>query len=644
MASPFQQPSVQRKLVYFALIVVLFTSTLLLRGSMKSQAQDLDLRDQDLGRENEAALDSAAYRLILFGARGPLICYLWYDAHEKQKTHEWNLLDQRIRLIVKLQPHFITPWLHQSWNLAYNVSVEFDRIRDKYFYIARGVELLAEGERQNKGNAEMRFYIANTQQGKMGISDENNTLRSLYQMSCIDPRDRNPAVFRTGSDMNWPEFEDFCRKHPHLVRRLREKLNYRTPDDIIDFLAANYQIPSRYEYDLPGTPVRLKPLAERFPILPPKSNFGDRLYEDARESTDLTDDKDNYAVARAWYAYAQDPLDDKELNRKRKVKYGMAEAIFRGYPARSQCFIAERRAQEGWFDPEPKRPEPRDEKERLQQEREDWIYEGGWRINDWFPQSFSDPEGPKGSATVGSGTRWAGEAWEITHDMYEEHGQKNGLHRTREQVTDMSADLLKDYQHNKHITNFDHFFYKSKAEQTPEAIAARKRFHYAAELQKQAEVIESLKLYEMKEALGPPETWSKDKATGWKRVLMDHPEFRQDMDTQEETYTIQMDYLRAFYKVRDRLQALRAAVLMRDTLALVTANPALAALRAGQHLQSPLPPPPIKAPFDDVDADGKPFVSADAVDSALSRKALTLPYLGAGAKPARPEPPPAPAR
>ncbi len=619
MASPLQQPSVQRKLVYFALIIVLFTCTLLLRGPMKTQAKALDLREQDYG--DKVTLDSSALRLMLFGARGAVICYLWFDANEKQKTHEWNLLDQRVQMIVKLQPHFITPWLYQSWNLAYNVSVEFDRIKDKYFYIARGVELLAEGERQNKHNAEMRFYIANTQQGKMGISDENNTLRSLYQLSCIDPRERSPARFRNDRDeINWAEFEDFCLKHPHLVRRLREKLNYKTPGDIIDFLTVNFKIPTRYEYAAPGdlSPVRLRPLAERFPILPPRSMFRDSLFEDAVDSIELTDDKDNYAVARAWYAYSQDPLDDK--SHKRKVKWGMAEAIFRGYPARAQCYIAERREQEGWFD------------------------ETGWEIRDWFPQSLSDAEGAKRPLPVGVGTRWAAEPWDLTHQMYLAHGEKNGLYMSDEKVRELSPDALSAYQRERHMTNFDHFFYKSLVEQTPDAIAARKLFYQAAELFKQAEVTRSLRAYEDPAALGPPSTWAKDKATGWKRILLKYPEFRRDIDTQEDAYTIQLEYLRAVYKDRTRL--LRAASLMQDYFALAPTLPSLGTIRVAQHLQRPLPPPPFKGPFDDVDQDGVPIVSSEAVELALSRKGSPLPELLTSPIPKAPEapqtPPPSP--
>ena len=73
------------------------------------------------------------------------------------------------------------------------MSVESDRIRDKYFYMTRGIQLLAEGERQNKNNPDLRFSMGFYNQHKIGLSDESNTLRCLYQMSCIDPLERDPG-------------------------------------------------------------------------------------------------------------------------------------------------------------------------------------------------------------------------------------------------------------------------------------------------------------------------------------------------------------------------------------------------------------------------------------------------------------------
>ena len=98
----------------------------------------------------------------------------------------------------------------------------------------------------------MRHFVGFYTQNKMGTSDEQNTLRALYQLSCIDPQERRPERFRRTVNyrqvIDWERFEEFCRNHPHLIRRLREtKLRCKTPDDVIDFLASSQKIPCLYE-------------------------------------------------------------------------------------------------------------------------------------------------------------------------------------------------------------------------------------------------------------------------------------------------------------------------------------------------------------------------------------------------------------
>ena len=66
----------------------------------------------------------------------------------------------------------INPWLFQSWNLAYNVSVESDRVKDKFFFVTRGVELLGEGERMNRDNPDLRMNLGWYYQNKFGVADE----------------------------------------------------------------------------------------------------------------------------------------------------------------------------------------------------------------------------------------------------------------------------------------------------------------------------------------------------------------------------------------------------------------------------------------------------------------------------------------
>ena len=423
MASPFQQQSLRRKIVYAVLIIGLFCVTLVMRTArnmgIEAQGAALELRDWDRG---EVKLADSALRLTLSGFRGGAVCYLWWSAAEKQKKHEWNELELLTRSLTKLQPHFITPWLFQSWNLAYNVSVESDRIKDKYFYITRGIELLAEGERQNVRNPDLRFSMGFYNQHKIGLSDEANTFRCLFQMSCMDPVKRDPKRFRSGDAtdsqvVDMEKFEQFCQENPMLVRRLRELLKKETPVNIVDFLQDNQNIASRYE-DKPtigggGTEPqsKLKPEFDQFPILPPPDPSGTRgANVEAR-------DFDNFTASREWYIYSNEPLPpaDKEVNpapfprafdpRKHRMPRYMAAQIFRGYPSRAQSYVAEYVAREGWFDE-------------------------GWKIRGWFP----DDKFANGQDAVVGQSNWGINAWEKAREMWRNHGVATGLYLTPEQI------------------------------------------------------------------------------------------------------------------------------------------------------------------------------------------------------------------
>jgi hypothetical protein len=601
MASPFQQQSLRRKIIYFGLIVGLFTCMVIVRRyptyGVEAQAQNLELREQNLG---EVELTGAALRLTLTGSRGLAVCYLWMVAQDKKMRHEWNELEMVVRSLIKLQPHFISPWIFQSWNLTYNVSVECDRVKDKYFYIARGIELLADGERQNRNSPILRHNIGFFTQGKFGISDENNTLRSLFQLSCMDPKDRDPARFRQivrdRSVVNMDVFEEFCRKNPFLVRRLRSVLRCKTPEDVVEFLAANQKLPSRFEepksaagdYDRPATPLR--PEGDRFPVLPPEhSEFDPDDYTDSVR--DLEYFFDNYYTARAWYGYAQDPLKDP------RRRAPMALLIFQGYPARAQSFIAERQQQEGWFDRE------------------------GWELTDWFPADRSQPEGPKRSLVIGNGFDWGENSWGRAFEMYQRHGRDHDLLKTPAEIAALPPDLRVRFDYNLRLTNFNHHYHKAEVERTPEAVQARRVFYQADRLRRTGERARALQMYEDPAAFGPPSTWDKSKATGWKRVLMKYPDFRYDLDQQEDSYTTQRRYLNL---VRDlRLSQIRPLLVAQDFIALGTMAPGAERLRLPIHLV-PTVEVPLLGPLDDVDDQGEDFIGPGAVLSVHQR--FGIPY------------------
>src|SRR5690348_12431452 len=125
MASPYQQQALRRKLIYIGLIVGLFTVAGAFRlGVVERKAEALSLREQNLG---EVEVGGAALQLSLTGSRGFVVCALWKWATDAQMKNRWNELELYCDSLTRLQPHFIRPWIFQSWNLAYNVAVEADQ-------------------------------------------------------------------------------------------------------------------------------------------------------------------------------------------------------------------------------------------------------------------------------------------------------------------------------------------------------------------------------------------------------------------------------------------------------------------------------------------------------------------------------------
>lgn len=550
MASPFQQQSLYRKFIYFGLIVALFTGSLILRrvdirlgpleyDSLQTRAHRLQLSESDRG---QVELTDSALRLTLGGLRGLAITSLWLGAIEKQRKHEWSELEVLVRSLTKLQPHYISPWLFQSWNLAFNVSVECDRSRDKYFYISRGIELLAQGERKNEGNKdpdperrtpghpEMRYFIGFTYQLKVAQGDEKRTLRCLFDLSCIPPNRRDAAALWGGEAegreaylRKLQNFRNFCADNPRLVRRLREQLGFETPRQIVDFLAENREVPTRFQKpDAGGNAKLIEEETERCPVLPPGQDL------------DSNDSGDVFAVTRAWYEYAQEPLptttgtvgDEPPAVPGRSRLPRMAQYIFRSYPARAQAYVGEELEAEGWFDAD------------------------GWRVTGWFDELR---DGPEHEVLVGKLDRFdARRAWRKAHAMYVDYGRKNALwpdyppfREDRQKLVeqkrqegpggDAAVNLLWIDSYVR-MTNFDTFLQQTDAEKYPETAAARKRL-YEADRKRKEDDTKALALY-------------RAGLEDWVDVVLRFPEFGQQSHIQEDTYETVLTYLRLLQEQR----------------------------------------------------------------------------------------------
>ncbi|MFM8274840.1 MAG: hypothetical protein ACKODX_21260 [Gemmata sp.] len=615
--NPLQRAAAIRKASYLGAILVLFTVSMFVRGAIpvplgtsaapgaapfrwaanhtiQSQARNLEVWELD-EREGEAEITGSALRLTLTGSRGLAVTALWLSAIDKQKRNDFHEFETRVKMVTKLQPNFITPWIFQSWNIAYNVSVEMHGSGDMYFYIVRGIQLLAEGERRNKRSPDMRYQIAFYYQNKFGVSDQVEVLRCLYDLSCIPPSKRDPKQFNdleTGR-FNQKAFEDFCARHPHLVRRLRgeeqlyidkrakEKLRRSSPQEVVEFLRTNWEVPSRYRANYLNQPT--DDLAEpenQFPALPPQFNEGP---DEADPTVPTPDDKapkvgyfSAFKAARAWYSHSlvllPPPYRDAQGlavpgptpppgqfghdPSKHRVPRLPMMIIFRQGAPRAQTYQADLEQKEGWFDGE------------------------GWRIDDprdepkkwWFPD---DPDRPTRARdlVVGAGRDWSLDEWRRAADMWTRHGNDYGLsfpqgrrealekrrgdpntipaEPTAEQLADPElrerflAKLgLEYYGSNRSVTNFAYFVAAAQAEAQPRTMLARKTLWKADQARKVGRTEEAVRLY--KEGLDL-----------WKQVLIANKDFHRperSERTEEETFEYELAYQRLLVQVDQRVR------------------------------------------------------------------------------------------
>ncbi|GIW88949.1 MAG: hypothetical protein KatS3mg108_3273 [Isosphaeraceae bacterium] len=167
-----------RQILYAIAIVALF-------GAMWPYSEWLQRlkTEADLGEATIGQIDGSSFLqklAVIGGLRGVATHSLWSQALELQKQHEWDKLKVAVDFITKLQPHFLSVWTFQGWNLAYNVSVEWDAPEDKYVWIKNGINYLREGVAKNRRSPDLIWDTAWTYYHKLGFADEAIILRRLF--------------------------------------------------------------------------------------------------------------------------------------------------------------------------------------------------------------------------------------------------------------------------------------------------------------------------------------------------------------------------------------------------------------------------------------------------------------------------------
>ncbi len=115
-------------------------------GVLGTMRHDLGLAEAQVGQIDPA---SSTIKLATFGMRGVAIALLWHRSNEFQKRKDWNNVIATANQLVFLEPHFTKIWEFLGWNLSYNASAEFDDYRERYRWVIRGIDFLAEGLEYN---------------------------------------------------------------------------------------------------------------------------------------------------------------------------------------------------------------------------------------------------------------------------------------------------------------------------------------------------------------------------------------------------------------------------------------------------------------------------------------------------------------
>jgi len=182
--------NMQRKVIYAMAILVLFVAMYPYKEFLHREAERRDLGEATMGE-----VDTGSFMLklaLLGGARGIAVNYLWMRSQDLKKVQDWDKMKATVNMITKLQPHFLQIWTFQGWNLAYNVSVEWDAPEDKYEWIKQGIKFLQEGVAKNPQSPDLISDTASTYYHKIGFSDEAVILRRLFYDDVDESFKRDP--------------------------------------------------------------------------------------------------------------------------------------------------------------------------------------------------------------------------------------------------------------------------------------------------------------------------------------------------------------------------------------------------------------------------------------------------------------------
>jgi hypothetical protein len=222
-----ENKSFVRKIIYVVLIAVLLLPLYMIGrpasvdangaispgGVMAEKRDEFGLSQATLGEIDPA---SETAKLATLGLRGVAVVMLWNRAQHYQMVEDWTSLKATLEQIIRLQPNFFHIWDFQAHNLSYNISVEFDDYRDRFFWVMQGIEFFKKGLKWNESDPRFPAKIGWFYGNKIGKADEKTQYRKLFKKEQEEKGEKETD--------NWLVSYDWYREGQKLVdsgKRLR---------------------------------------------------------------------------------------------------------------------------------------------------------------------------------------------------------------------------------------------------------------------------------------------------------------------------------------------------------------------------------------------------------------------------------------
>lgn len=140
------------------------------------------------------SMNSFALALLLGGLRGPLAMVLWATSEAQKADRNLEDFDTKVEWIRLLQPEFDTVHLFQIWNKAYNISVQYAGLPNRFAIILDALDYAAEVDKSRPNNINIMNAIANVYSNKLGTPHQEKLFyRRWVREQSFVPKDWSPG-------------------------------------------------------------------------------------------------------------------------------------------------------------------------------------------------------------------------------------------------------------------------------------------------------------------------------------------------------------------------------------------------------------------------------------------------------------------